>query len=402
MLLRILELIAFLGFAASAAYTAFAIACVVRWSAGVPPAAIGPSAHDPLFRFGNEPPVTIAKPLCGDEPRLYENLRSFCEQDYPEYQVVFGVRDADDPAADVARRLIDERPGRDLQLVVDGRITGTNHKVSNLAAMQPAMKHGIILISDSDMHVGSDYLRAVVTPFADPGVGAVTCLYRGVPARANIASTLGAMAINESFLPSALVARTLQRLSYCFGATIALRRSELDAIGGFAALASQLADDYMVGKLVSDRGSEVVLAPYLVENGVFEPSVRELFLHELRWARTIRSMRPASYIGTVLTMPLAWSVAFAVAARFSTAGLVAIAVAATLRLVLQAAARKSLGSSVPYAPWLVPLRDILTALVFGTAHFGRNVRWKTNNLTVSPGGELSMAAASERIGRNTT
>ncbi len=396
MLFRILELIAFLGFAVSAAYTVFAIICLVRFRT-----TLG-SRLSPVGRQtaeeGSLPPVTIAKPLCGDEPRLYENLRSFCEQEYPEYQVVFGVRDPNDPAAAVARRLIEELPGRDLQLVVDARIIGTNYKVSNLAAMQPSMKHGIIIVSDSDMRVGADYLGTVVARFADPAVGAVTCLYRGVPAHVNLASILGAMAINESFLPSALVARNLQPLRYCFGATIAIRRSELEAIGGFASLASQLADDYMLGKVVSDRGGNVALAPYVVENGVFEPSIRELFLHELRWARTIRSMRPASYAGTALTMPLAWSLAFAMTARLSPAGLLAIAAAAALRLILQLTARLVLGSRVPYAPWLVPLRDILSTLIFCTAHFGRNVRWKTSNLTVSPGGELSTAAASDRSG----
>ncbi len=342
--------------------------------------------------------MTIAKPLCGDEPGLYENLRSFCEQDYPEYQVVFGVRDASDPAAAVARKVIEELPGRDLQLVVEARLLGTNHKVSNLAAMQPSMKHAIIAVSDSDMRVGSDYLRAIVAPFADDSVGAVTCLYRGVPAQANLASILGAMAINESFLPSVLVARTLQPLRYCFGATMALRRSALEAIGGFHALASQLADDYMIGKLVSDRGENVALASYLVDNRVNEASMRELFLHELRWARTIRSMRPASYAGTVLTMTLAWSLAFALATRFSIAGLATVGVAAVLALALQLVARLVLGDGTPWSPWLIPLRAILSALIYGTAHFGRHVRWKTNNLTVSPGGGLSMAAARDRIG----
>ncbi len=402
MVLRILELIAFAGFAVSAAYTLFAIVCVARSSqlsgrrsdrkeVTAPPAGCELGA-------ASCPAVTIAKPLCGDEPELYENLRSFCEQDYPEYQVVFGVRDASDPAAVVARRVIEELPGRDLQLVVEARLHGTNHKVSNLAAMQPSMKHAIIAVSDSDMRVGRDYLRAVVAPFAEDSVGAVTCLYRGVPAQANLASVLGAMAINEIFLPSVLVARTLQPLRYCFGATMALRRSALEAIGGFHALASQLADDYMIGKLVSDRGEKVALASYLVDNRVDEASMRELFLHELRWARTIRSMRPASYAGTVLTMTLAWSLAFALATRFSIAGLAAVGAAAVLALALQLTARLVLGDGVPWSPWLIPLRAILSALIYGTAHFGRHVRWKTNNLTVSPGGGLSMAAAPGRSG----
>lgn len=382
MLLYGLEWIALAGFAASAAYTAYAIVCVVRFSHETQPAAASEDA--------STPPVTIAKPLCGDEPQLYDNLRSFCEQDYPPYQVVFGVRDESDPAAAVARRLIADLPGHDLQLVVDARESGTNRKVSNLLAMQASMKHDLIVISDSDMRVGPDYLRRVVAPFADSRTGAATCLYRGLPTAKNTASILGAMAINETFLPSVLVARRLQRLRYCFGATMAVRRSDLEAIGGFRALASQLADDYMLGRLVSDRGREVVLAPYVVDADVDEPSLRELFLHELRWARTIRSMRPASYAGTILTMTLGWSIALALTLRFSAAGLVAIAAAVTLRLILALAVGRTLGSAVPIVPWLMPPRSILSGIIFMAAHFGRSVRWRSAELTVAPGGALSM------------
>ena len=325
--------------------------------------------------------MTIAKPLCGDEPQLEENLRSFAQQDYPNYEIVFGVRDADDPAAAIAKQFG--------EVVVAPDAIGTNLKVSSLAAMRPKMRGEIIVISDSDMRVTAEYLTAVVAPFENEGVGAVTCLYRAVvtpsvsegPGRRGGAtnldrrlwSALSASGINENFHPSALVANALQPIRFCFGATMAIRANILDEIGGFESLANQLADDYMLGKLVSDHGYRVVLSDYVVDTIVREPSFRALFDHELRWARTIRSVRPWSYASTILTMPLIWSLFL---------GWPAIALAFALRIALQAVAPG------PFAPWLIPPRDILTFFVYATAHLGRSVRWRNKEFEVSPGGAL--------------
>ena len=373
-----------IGFGASAIYT-IAAAFGVRWRGH----RFKKTAHTVI--------ATIAKPLCGDEPHLEENLRTFTQQDYPNYEVIFGVRDPNDPAAGIARQFG--------QVVVAEHDLGTNRKVSSLAAMHPHMHGEIIVISDSDMRVTPEYLSAIAAEFENDKVGAVTCLYRATchpernegPGRAGGAhiaasecrphtqvpryarddkglwSHLAAMWINESFLPSALIANKLQPLRYCFGATMAVRRSVLDEIGGFEALANQLADDYMLGKLVSDRGYRVVLAPYLVDNVVHEPTLRDLFAHELRWARTIRSVRPWSYASTIFTMPLFWGCGL---------GWQGVAAALVLRVILQAAAPGR------FAPWLIPPRDILTISVYGTAHLGRSVRWRQQKFNVSPGGEL--------------
>jgi len=310
--------------------------------------------------------VVVAKPLCCDEPGLEDNLRSFAEQDHPNFEVVFGVRDANDPAAAIARPFG--------TVVVEPNVIGTNLKVSNLAAMRREMHGEIIIISDSDMRVTPDYLAAVVAPFEDDRVGAVTCLYRGIPsALCPLPSDLGAMGINENFFPSALVAESMQPLTFCFGATMAVRTRVLDEIGGFDSLANLLADDYMLGKLVSDRGYRVVLSDYVVDAIVHEPSLRELFAHELRWARTIRSVRPWSYASIILTMPLFWSLFL---------GWPAIAIALALRTILQAVGPGR------FAPWLIPLRDILTLSVYGTAHLGRSVRWRNNKFEVADGGVI--------------
>ncbi|MEL0112890.1 MAG: glycosyltransferase, partial [Rickettsiales bacterium] len=182
------------------------------------------------------PSVTVLKPVCGDEPELLENLRTFCVQEYPTYQVIFGVRDADDPAIPSIERLIAEHPETDIALVVDDRIYGRNLKVSNLINMFEKARHDIIVVADSDMRVGRGYLAAVAGTFTDPRVGAATCLYSGAGG-ANLASRLGAMFINDWFLPSALIPTMFGELKFCFGATMAVRRAALKEIGGFEALA---------------------------------------------------------------------------------------------------------------------------------------------------------------------
>ncbi|MEK9752610.1 MAG: bacteriohopanetetrol glucosamine biosynthesis glycosyltransferase HpnI [Rhodospirillaceae bacterium] len=330
-------------------------------------------------------PVTVLKPLCGDEPELYENLKSFCEQDYPAYQVIFGVRDAGDPAIAVAERLIEEFPGKDLALVVDERVIGRNLKVANLANMFRRARHDLIVVADSDMRVGRGYLAAVAGTFTDPRVGAATCLYSGAGG-ANLASRLGAMFINDWFLPSALIPTMFGELKFCFGATMAVRRAALSEIGGFEALASVLADDYMLGHLVAERGHKVALAPYVVENRVHEPGLKALFKHETRWARTIRSVQPGGYALSFVTEALAVSLAAAWATYELTgsAPLAAVPVAATLMLrwALHFAAQRKLAGGRAYSPWLIPVRDAFSLAVRVGSFFGRGVNWRGQEMTV--------------------
>lgn len=333
------------------------------------------------------PPVTILKPVCGSEPLLYENLRSFCDQDYPVFQVVFGVRDADDGAIPVIERLMRDFPERDLTLVVNDQVFGRNYKASNLANMYEAAKHDLLVIADSDMRVDSTYLGRIVAPLAEPGVGVVTCLYSGRP-DGGMWSRLGAMFVNEWFIPSVLVARARKHVPYCFGSTMALRRGVLESIGSFQALAVYLADDYMLGALVSRRGLRVQLVPYVVENVIAEPSLRSLFLHELRWARTVRSVRPIGYSLSFVTYALPVSFGFLLASSFSPAGKVLFGAALALRLAMHAVARSSLGAADRAAPWLVPLRDALCFLVWAASFFGWTVRWRGQELSVWPGGRL--------------
>ena len=335
------------------------------------------------------PPVTILKPVSGSEPFLYENLRSFCDQEYPLFQVVFGVRGAEDPALAVIERVMRDFPDRDLALVVNDRVVGRNYKVSNLVNMYSAAKHDLLVIADSDMRVERTYLAKVVRPLAEPGVGVVTCLYSGQP-RGGMWSTLGAMFVNEWFMPSILVARAWGAAPYCFGATMAVRREVLQAIGGLQALASYLADDYMLGALVNARGLGVKLSTYVVENIISEPSLKSLFYHELRWARTVRSVRPVGYSLSFVTYALPVSCVYLVVSSFSVLGTAVFGAALALRLAVHYVARRSLALSGRATPWLVPVRDVLCFVVWATSFLGWTVRWRGQELSVRPGGRLRM------------
>ena len=330
----------------------------------------------------------MLKPLHGVEFELMENLRSFCLQEGGDYQIVFGVCDPADPAIDVVHRLQAMFPSRDIDLVVDPRIIGANRKVSNLANMMARARHDLIVVADSDMRVGPDYLGTVIASFADPAVGAATCLYRGRP-RGDRLSRLGAMFINEWFLPSALIPAVFGRLSYCFGATMAVRRGVLSAIGSFESLANLLADDYMLGHLVTRQGFTVALVPYLVENVVVEPTVKDLFLHELRWARTMRSVQPIGYVLSSVTemMPLA-AVAVILLFLNSASALPAgalFAVAVALRVGLQAAVCTLGAAGDGCSLRLIPLRDLLSLGVRVISFFGNRILWRDRAFVIGEG-----------------
>tara|TARA_B100000676_G_scaffold304136_1_gene355821 strand:+ start:1176 stop:2330 length:1155 start_codon:yes stop_codon:yes gene_type:complete len=359
----------------SFAYVGICIAALLRFRARIR------NVKESEFR----PPITILKPICGMETNLEANLRSFCRQDYEDFQIVFGVHDNQDAAIPTIRRLIEEHPELDLSLVVDDRIIGSNYKVSNLANMFDSARHDIIVIADSDMRVCRDYLKTVALPFADPEVGAATCVYSG-RATGRLSSRLGAMFVNDWFLPSALIPGVFGRLTYCFGATMAIRRSNLIKFGAFDALANVLADDFMLGRLVHEQGNRVALVPYIVENVIEDPSLKALFLHELRWARTIRSVEPLGYAASAVTelIPIA---ALGSAGLFLSTGSVLyaaglFAAAAVLRLALHYTISSTVPGRGTASPLLVPLRDLLSPIVRCASYFGRKVTWRERDFVI--------------------
>jgi ceramide glucosyltransferase len=339
-------------------------------------------ADDPA----SAPAVSVLKPLYGAEPGLAENLRSFADQDYPEFQLVLGIRDRTDPALPVARALISDRPHRDIALVVDPRTAGTNMKVANLENMLPSARHDVIVIADSDMRVTPDYLRTVTAPLADPRTGLVTCLYKGVPT-GGLWSVLAALHINFGFLPGALAGAALDVGGGCFGATLALRREVLERIGGFTRLRNELADDHRMGSAVRRLGLATVLSSYIVDNRASEPSLAGVWRHELRWARTSKAMAPAGFAGSVITHTVVISALIAAALGRQPAAGAVVLLSVLLRWGSAAAIARWL--DLPRRGlWLLPLRDVLSFAVFVASFCGRSVLWRNHQFRVEPGGRL--------------
>ena len=337
---------------------------------------------------GWTPPISVLKPLLGADGQLYGNLRSFCDQHYPAYEVLFGVQDEQDPAVPVVNRLLEEFPHLDLRLVVDGRAIGPNRKMGNVANLGRAAKHSILVVADSDMRVGRDYLRAVVAPLEDVSVGMVTCLYRSAPRR-GLGSRLAAMFVNEWFFPAALLGARVQPLRHAFGATIACRRGPIAAIGGFEAVADYLADDYMLGFLVAQQGLRVELSPYVVESAGGERDLAGLFFRELRWTRTFRTVRPLSYFLSGITHGIPLSVLLLLSSGFSDLALAMTAVHLGLRGGGGIVVYSALRLPVPRGRlWLVPLRDSVSFMTWILSFLGQSVRWNGRRLRVDPSGRL--------------
>jgi ceramide glucosyltransferase len=340
---------------------------------------IGRSARQPAQpRAAAAPAVTVLKPLHGDEPGLLDNLGSFCRQDYPgPIQVVFGVQDPNDGAIAVVGHLRKAQTTRDLDLVIETKVHGLNRKVSNLVNMAPCIRHDVVVLADSDMRVDPDYLSRVVAALEAPGVGAVTCLYYGVPVAGPWAS-LAALAINAHFLPGVVVGLSVGLARPCFGSTLALRRRTLSEIGGFIAFVDCLADDYAMGKALRARGCTIAIPPFAIAHMCTQTSAREFWRHELRWARTIKSIDPVGYAGSIVAHPLPWALIAAVLAAGSTALLPALALAAAAvacRIALLRQVEHAYGLP-PQAYWLVPARDLLSFILFVVSFLGRDVSWK--------------------------
>jgi ceramide glucosyltransferase len=345
---------------------------------------------------GAVPPITVLKPLHGDEPLLEEALASICGQDFPIWQVVFGVQDSDDTALPVVRRLEARFPECDIAVVVDPTLHGPNRKVGNLINMLSAAKHDVLVIADSDLHVAPDYLRRLAAALRAPGVGLVTTLYAGLPlppplvrfaaqgrgegsAPRRLPGILGATQINQCFLPGALLARTLGRQD-CLGATMALRRDTLARIGGLPALVNHLADDNVLGRLVQGLGLKVRLADTVPATTVPETTFAALWRHELRWARTIRALVPVQFAASVLQYPLAWAALAVLLAGGALWSLAWFAAAWAIRALTARGIDRALGLAFASPVWLLPLRELMSVAVMAASYAGREVDWRGHRL----------------------
>ncbi len=319
------------------------------------------------------PSIAALKPLHGNEPRLAEHLHALCGQEYGAFTASFCVRSHDDTALPVAQAVVAEWPGI-AQVAIGDDPSRRNPKIRTLSGCEREARGEVVVVADADIGVERDYLQSIAAGFDDPRVGAVTALYRGEPL-GGVVAELGAMGIEEHFAPSVLVAGAIEPLRYCFGATMAVRHDILDEIGGFAAL-DQLADDHALGRLVAARGYRVVLADTIVTTTVAESSLRELWEHELRWARTTRSLRPLDYLGLCVTFPVSLATLALFLARDRAPLVGVLAVAISLRYALHVAARGALGVTRPSRWWLVPFRDLFGFAVWTNGITGKTVRWR--------------------------
>lgn len=335
------------------------------------------------------PGISVLKPLKGLDVDLYENLASFCRQDYPRFQLVFAVADPADAAIRVVQRLRQRYRHLDIELVIDDRVHGANRKVSNLLHAYERAKYDYIVVADSDIRVPPDYLRRLIGPLSRPAVGVVTCLYRAVPV-GGLPARLEALFVNTDFSPSVFVAQMVEVTRYAFGATMALRRSVLEEIGGFLSLAPFLADDFFLGQKVAQRGYRVLVSAMIVETVMAIPSWQRLWEHQLRWARTYRSVRPYSYLALSLTYGVAWAV-LNVLLHPTQAGAWAIAFALTgLRLYsAHRVATRYLGVRMAARDLLlIPVKDLLTAGVWAAAFCSNRVIWSGRRFRLIGGGEM--------------
>jgi ceramide glucosyltransferase len=333
------------------------------------------------------PPVSVLKPLKGLDAGLYENFTAVCRQDYPAYEIVFGVGDPDDPAAAVVRRLAREFPEIRIRLLVAAPGT-TNQKIGLLRALAAAARHELLVVSDSDVRVGPDYLRRVVAQMADPDVGLVTCVYRGT-APVTLTARLEALYIGTAFLPAIMVARHFLNMRFAMGSTVVVSQTDLSRIGGFAALGDYLADDYEIGVRIALLGRKVHLSDYVTDIILGSTTFRDQWDREVRWLQCARVSRPLEFPGLLLTFAVPFAVLALAADGFGPAGWLVFGSALTIRwttawLITAWTANKALRRWLP----LLPIRDMLTAVVWSVASFGKRVVWRGQAYFLTSDGRL--------------
>jgi ceramide glucosyltransferase len=332
-------------------------------------------------------PVTILKPLRGTDPEMYGSFRSHCLQDYPEYEIIFGVSDANDPAIQLVERLRKEFPHHNIQLLVCRENLGANTKASNLAQMVNAARNEYFIVNDSDIRVAPDYLRCVVSPLSNPQIGLVTCLYRGV-ANASLGSRLESLGIGTDFSAGVLVAQLVERgIRFGLGSTLAFRRRDLRAIGGFESLVDYLADDYQLGSRIAELGLKVKLSDVVVDTFLPQYTLRGFWDHQVRWARTIRDSRFMGYVGLGVTFGLAWALLALICARGAGWAWALLALTAVLRIGVSVAVGSFVleDSQVIPALALVPMRDMIALAVWVASFAGHEVLWRGDKFKLQNG-----------------
>jgi ceramide glucosyltransferase len=355
---------------------------------------------EPLDDERYRPPVSILKPLRGTDPEMYEAFRSHCLQDYPEFELIFGVSDPQDPAIDLVNRLKQEFPERSICLIYCTQILGANVKVSNLVQMLPGARYEHLLVNDSDIRVKPDYLRRIFHPFASGAdtlvksgasatgkpVGMVTALYRGLET-GTIGSKLEAIGIATDFMGGVLSARQLEGIHFGLGSTLAFTKAGLSSIGGFEPLLDYLADDFELGRRLSAKGYEVVLSDAIVDTFIHDYDFKDYWAHQQRWARTVRDARKWGYIGVGVTFGVPWAMVAVIFAGGAAWSWAVLAVTTLARYVMAhtIAGRVLRYRDWPAHAWLIPIRDVLASVIWFTSFAGHKIIWRGNVFTLKDG-----------------
>ena len=358
---------------AAGAYYLLVILAAVKWGRGPGAGCRGRETA---------PPLSVLKPVYGRDPGFYEAIRSHATQEYQEFEILFGCGDPADPALEDIRRVQREFPQRHIEAVIVST-DAPNAKVGILAELAKRARYPLLLVNDSDIAVEPGYLIAVTAPLADPAIGLVTCLYRG--AAESWASRCEALGIATEFAPSVLVARLLGVAEFALGSTMVFRAEALRRIGGFAAIANYLADDYQLGRHISELGYRIEFAPVVVETDLGGESWADTWRHQLRWSRTIRVSRSAGYYGYIVTHATLWSLV-AIAAGQWWPGLIVLALRMLAGVLVGSAILKD--GNVFKDFWLIPLRDLFGFAVWVGGLFGNTVRWRDRELRLRPDGRI--------------
>jgi ceramide glucosyltransferase len=340
------------------------------------------------------PAITILKPICGSDSETYINLASFCQQNYPDsknpnYEIIFAVRDPLDSAVGVIKQIINDFPQLDIQLIVNECVIGTNLKVSNLANAFAKARHDILLLADSDIRVGEDYLQRVIQPLQDENVGVVTCLYRSLAE--GWVTNLEAIGTACDFHAGVLVSNQLEgRIKYAFGSTILIRKKVLENIGGFEAIADYLADDFQLGSLPAQAGYKVVLSDYIVEHVLSSDTLANAIKQQTRWARCVRVSRPWGYFGLIFTYGVVSSLLLLIFSRASIFAWEILCITWMIRLLMAWVIGVQILKDLAAQKYLllVPLRDIITFVVWCHGFFGNIIDWRGQRMLLTKEGKL--------------
>jgi ceramide glucosyltransferase len=339
-------------------------------------------------------PVSLLKPVRGVDFASYENYSSFCRLDYPDYEILFAVNDAADPAVPMIHRLIAEFPDRRIRLFVGAEDLGANRKVNKLARLSSEAQHEILVLTDGDVRVGPNFLREVVAPFVEESTGAVTSFYRGI-AEHNLGAELEAIGASSDFFAGVLMAEWTEGINFALGASIVTTKRWLFKIGGFESIAGMLADDYELGVRIAQAGGRVLLSRETVWTMYPAQSARNFWNHQLRWARTVRLCRPLSYFGLIFTLGLPWSVLAALVAPTKWIAAAYLLAYLVLRHVMAwTVGVWGVGDDVlRHKLWLVPVRDALYSAVWLASFASNRITWGGQEFTMHQGKMVPVAAS---------